>query len=250
MIGRDHSGETHRSFLRKISIFSHLSDSEMDSVARMFRERRYGRNEIIFSEEETGRYMYIINRGRVKVSRILANGRETILAFHEAGEYFGEMSLIDGETAPATVTALVPTVILFIDSRDFVRLLDNPQVNRALCKMLSKRCRDAWAQISVLTFHHADARIRATLYQLCKERGKETEKGVRINFHLTHRDLAEVAGISRETATRVLGQLQDQQLIALDQRCLLVSDPQRLVEPLRSNRADEPVRTGLKSLLP
>ena len=224
--------KTKEDFLKEVAIFSNLPDSEMESVARMFKERRYKKNEIIFVEEDTGKYMYIIKEGRVKVSRILPNGRETILAFHEAGEFFGEMALIDGETAPANVTALVSTTILFIDSRDFGSLLDNPQVNRALLKMLSKRCRDAWAQISVLAFHHADARIRAALYLLCKERGNETEKGVRINFQLTHRDLAEVAGISRETVTRVLGQLQNVALLTVEKGHFLVSDPEKLVEPL------------------
>ena len=71
------------------------------------------------------------------------NGKETILAFHETGEHFGEMALLDGETAPANVTALVSTTILFIDSRGFATLLYNPQVNQALFKILSKRCRDA-----------------------------------------------------------------------------------------------------------
>ena len=111
-IGRDYSQETLRNFLRKIEIFSHLSDSEMESVARTFRERHYGRDEIIF-------------------------------AFHETGEHFGEMALLDGETAPANVTALVSTTILFINSRGFATLLYNPQVNQALFKILSKRCRDA-----------------------------------------------------------------------------------------------------------
>ena len=142
-IGRDYSQETLRNFLRKIEIFSHLSDSEMESVARTFRERHYGRDEIIFAEEEIGKYMYIIKEGRVKGLTDPTNGKETILAFHETGEHFGEMALLDGETAPANVTALVSTTILFIDSRGFATLLYNPQVNQALFKILSKRCRDA-----------------------------------------------------------------------------------------------------------
>ena len=219
-------------FLRQIALFEDLADAEMESVAHLFKERHYKRNEVVFLEEDTGKYMYVVKKGRVKVSRALPNGREAILTFHKAGEYFGEMSLIDGETTPANVTAIVPTTILLITRHDFSLLLQNPKVNEMFLKTLCKRCREAWAQISVLAFHHADARVRAALYHLCQRRGIETEHGMRINLHLTHRELAELAGISRETATRVLGHLQSEKVLSVEKGYFLISDPEKLLEPL------------------
>jgi len=163
--------QENRTFLKKVAIFQDLADSELQSVAEMFKERQYKRNEIIFVEEDTGQYMYVVKKGRVKASRTLPNGREPILSFHQEGEYFGEMALIVGETAPANVTAVVATTILIIDRYDFSALLDIPKINSMFLKMLCRRCRDAWAQISVLTFHHADARIRAALDHLSQKRG-------------------------------------------------------------------------------
>ena len=221
-----------RAFLKKMAIFQDLADTELHSVAEMFKERQYKRNEIIFVEEDTGQYMYVVKKGRVKVSRTLPNGRETILTFHKEGEYFGEMSLIDGETAPANVTAVVATTILVMDRKDFNALLENPTINSMFLKMLCKRCREAWAQISVLAFHHADARIRAALYHLSRNRGTPTDHGIRIDLHLTHRELAEMAGISRETATRVLGQLQNEKTLTIEEGYFLISDAKKLVEPL------------------
>ena len=219
-------------FLSGVAIFEDLAEAEMDSVAPLFKERTYKRNEVIFLEEDTGKYMYVIKKGRVKVSRALPNGKEAILTFHEVGEYFGEMSLIDGGTTPANVTAVVPTTILVITRHDFAVLLKNPAVNAMFLKMLCKRCRDAWAQISVLAFHHADARVRGALYHLCQNRGIETDHGMRINLHLTHRELAELAGISRETATRVLGQLQSEAVLSVEKGYFLIPDPEKLMEPL------------------
>ncbi|MFQ5929323.1 MAG: Crp/Fnr family transcriptional regulator [Acidobacteriota bacterium] len=230
--------KNNKNFLSQVAIFAHLDHAEMESVAQTFKERRYKREEIIFVEEDRDPCMYVVKEGRVKVSRILPNGREAILSFHEAGEYFGEMSLIDGEAASVTATAIVPTTALLINHRDFSLLLENPQVNRVLLKVMCERCRDAWAQISVLTFHHANARIRAALDHLGQKRGIKTNRGTRINLHLTHRELAEMAGMSRETATRVLGQLQGQQVLAVDEGHFLISDPGRLVEPLLFGRAN------------
>ncbi len=224
--------QENRTFLKKVAIFQDLADSELQSVAEMFKERQYKRNEIIFVEEDTGQYMYMVKTGRVKASRTLPNGRETILSFHQEGEYFGEMSLIDGETAPANVTAVVASTILIIDRHDFSALLEIPKINSMFLKMLCRRCRDAWAQISVLTFHHADARIRAALDHLSRKRGTPTDHGIRIDLHLTHRELAEMAGISRETATRVLGKLQGEEILTINKGYILISDAKKLVEPL------------------
>jgi len=148
------------SFLREVALFEQLSDEELAEVAGMFRERTYRKNDIVFFEEDTGNYMYIVKEGRVKVSRLLPNGKEMILAFRETGEYFGEMSLLDGGTSAATVTAVIPSTILFTTQRDFQKLLSNASINTALLRMLCSRCREAWSQIEVLTFHNADARIR------------------------------------------------------------------------------------------
>lgn len=224
--------QENRAFLKKMAIFQDLADAELQSVAEMFQERQYKKNEIIFVEEDTGQYMYVVKEGRVKVSRSLPNGRETILTFHKEGEYFGEMSLIDGETAPANVTAVVATTILVIGQQDFSVLLANPKIQSMFLKVLCKRCRNAWAQISVLAFHHADARIRAALDHLSRNRGTPTDRGIRIDLHLTHRELAEMAGISRETATRVLGQLQSEGALTIEEGYFLISDAKKLVEPL------------------
>ena len=132
------------SFLRTIGLFKDISGEELELVSSLFRQRDYKKNDIIFFEEDTGNYMYIIRTGRVKVTRLLPSGKEMILAFREAGEYFGEMSLIDGGTTPATVTAVVPSTIVSITRRDFQTLLTIPQVNAGMLQMLCSRCREAW----------------------------------------------------------------------------------------------------------
>jgi len=220
------------SFLKNVALFSGLADEELAAVSEMFREHKYKRNEIIFFEEDTGKYMYIVKEGRVKVSRLLPSGKEMILTFHEAGEYFGEMSFLDGGTTPATVTAVVPTIILFMGGREFSLLMQDPKINTALMRVLCARCREAWAQIEVLTFHNADARIRTALYQLCQKRGVATDKGVMISLHLTHKELADITGISRETATRVLNTLQTDNILRVETRHFVVSDPEKLVDSL------------------
>ncbi len=219
-------------FLRKIPMFSELTEEDLEGIAILFRERRYRKNDIIFMEEDTGQYMYLVREGRVKVTRLLPNGKEMILAFHEAGEYFGEMALIDGGTTPASVTAVLPTTIFVMGAKEFSTLLEHPKTNRVILRTLCNRCRDAWAQIEVLTFHNADARVRMAFHQLVKKRGVETDNGYMIPMKLTHKELSDIVGISRETATRVLSHLQEQNLIRVETRRFVVLEPDRLIEDL------------------
>ena len=216
-------------FLRSVSLFRELPDGELREIARLFAERRYDRGQVVFSDDDTGRFMYVVKEGRVKVSRWLPSGREIILAFHPAGDWFGEMSLIDGQTVPATITAVVPTTVLSLARGRFQELLGRPPFVVALLRTLAGRCREAWQQIELLTHHQAEARIRMALHQLCQHRGAETPEGVRIEVPLTHRELASIAGVSRETVTRVLGHLAEQGLITVQGRRFVVAEPARLI---------------------
>ncbi len=219
-------------FLKKIPMFAELPDEDLEYVAGLFREKRYRKSDIIFMEEDTGQYMYLVKDGRVKVTRLLPNGKEMILAFHEPGEYFGEMALIDGGTTPATVTAVLPTTIYVMGAREFNFLLEHPKTNRVILRTLCRRCREAWAQIEVLTFHNADARIRMAFYQLVRSKGVAADGGYMIPMKLTHKELSDIVGISRETATRVLSHLQEEELIRVETRRFIVQDPERLIEDL------------------
>jgi CRP-like cAMP-binding protein len=219
-----------REFLRSISLFRDLGPAELEAVAAAFHERSYAKGQVIFTEEDTGHYMYVVRSGRVKVSRWLPSGREVILALHPAGDCFGEMSLLDGQTVPAVVTAVVPTTILSLHRARFTELLAQPAFALALLRTLCGRFRDAWRQIEVLTHHHAEARIRMALHQLCENKGSATPAGVRIEMPLTHRELASIAGVSRETVTRVLGSLGERGLVRSEGRLLLVPDPASLLD--------------------
>ncbi len=217
-------------FLRRVALFRDLADHELIDVAKLFTERSYRRGEVVFAEEQTGHFMYVVKEGRVKVSRWLPSGKEVILAFHPVADYFGEMALIDGRTVPATVTAVVPSAILTMSRSRFEVLLDNPRFVRGLLRDLCSRCREAWQQIELLNHDHAEARIRKALHRLCTENGESVSNGVRIGLRLTHRELASLAGVSRETATRVLSQLQREKMVRLEGKLFVVADPEQLVE--------------------
>ncbi len=217
-------------FLRQVSLFAGLTDFELIALAPALSERRYAAGEVVFSEEETGRCMYVVREGRVRVSRWLPSGRELVLAHHDAPEHFGEMALLDGLTAPATVTAATRSVILSLGKARFEELLQKPHFTRSLLDELCARCRASWKQIEVLSHRDAEARVRMALYRLCQSHGRETDLGTRIEMRLTHRELANMVGVTRETATRALMRLEGLKMIQVEERCFVVTEPERLIE--------------------
>ena len=222
--------EADAQFLGRMPLFSEFSDDELVLMSTRFETAKFKRGEVLFCEEDTGDYLYVVRSGRVKVSRVLPSGKEMLLAFHEEGDYFGELSLIDGGTTPATVTAVIPTTILAIGGRDFLQLSRNAKIKDALLLSLCRQLREAWSQIEILNFHNANARVRTVLYQLGEKKGVETFEGLMIRMRLTHRQLADLTGISRETATRVLSQLQVDGLVTMQGRNIVLRNPQDLIE--------------------
>lgn len=218
-------------FLRRVSLFETLDSEVLDVLSERLIERRFDRGQVVFTEEETGEYMYIVREGRVKVSRWLPDGREVILAFRGAADFFGEMSLIDGYSPRATITAVLPSSILSLSRVGFREVLHEPSFAAALMRTLCLRCRDAWQQVEILSHRNAEARIRMALHDLCGREGEEIEDGrVRLGVRLTHRDLANIAGVSRETATRALRHLVNEKIVEVEGRIFEIPDPDRLLE--------------------
>lgn len=217
--------------IRSVPLFSTLTDEEFNQLAHIFVARAYRKNQVIFLEEETGNYMYLVLSGKVKVAKSGAGGKETILAIHRAGDFFGEMSLLDGKTAPATVSAMEDSKIISVSGTDFHKyLLNNQKVMLQIIQVLCARLRQVW-QTQSLSSSTADARIRMGVYQLAKKHGIRDAHGTIIDLKITHQELAEMVGTSRETVTRVLTRLREQGIIEIDQRRITLLDPKALLEP-------------------
>jgi CRP/FNR family transcriptional regulator len=215
--------------IRKVPLFSTLTDDEFSQLAHIFVLRAYRKGQVIFLEEETGNYMYLVLSGKVKVSKAGTGGKETILAIHRTGDFFGEMSLLDGKTAPATVSAMEDAKIISVSGSDFHKyLMHNEKVMLQIINVLCARLRQVW-QTQSLSSSTADARIRMGIYQLAKRHGIRDAHGTIIDLKITHQELAEMVGTSRETVTRVLARLKDQGILEIDQRRMTLLDADALL---------------------
>ncbi len=215
--------------IRRVPLFSTLSDDEFNKLSHIFVVRVYRKNQIIFLEEETGNYMYLVLSGKVKVAKSTASGKETLLAIHRAGDFFGEMSLLDGKTSPATVSAIEDCKIISVRAADFHKhLMHNEKVLLQIINVLCARLRQVW-QTQSMSSSAADKRIRMGIHQLAQKHGIRDARGIIIDLKITHQELAEMVGTSRETVTRVLAHLRKRGVIEIIQRRITLLDENALL---------------------
>ncbi|MBS1113177.1 MAG: fnr-2 [Nitrospirae bacterium] len=195
--------------LQNIQLFSSLTENELQDVAGKIRIEEFRKNEIVMREEDTNEFMYIILAGQVKVIQATEDGKEILLAIHKTHEFFGEVSLIDGKTSPATVQASEDSFIAIISRKDFHSLISaQGKVLDALLQILCGRLRDSWRRIYLLNFKHASDRVKTLFFSLSFENGSKTPDGIVLNLKLTHQEIADMTGLTRESVTRVLDKLQ------------------------------------------
>jgi len=196
-------------FLKNIELFSSLTDDELQEVCKRVIVEEFKKSEVILHEEDANDYMYIILIGKVKVMQTTEDGKEIILAIHRADEFFGEISLIDGKTSPATVLATENSLIAIISKGDFYSLLSNqPKVFDKFLQILCSRLRESWKRIQILNFKNSSQRIKMLILMLSYDNGKKTPEGMVLNIKLTHQNIADMTGLTRETVTRVLDRWQ------------------------------------------
>jgi CRP-like cAMP-binding protein len=193
--------------LKGVGFFSELTDEGFRRIGG--RLQRFAKGAVILNEADTNECMYAVVEGEVKASRTLEGGRETILAIHGAGESFGELALIDGRTAPATVTASRDSLVALITKRDFNEvLMADRNVLSYFLRLMCSRLREAWRMQEILQQRDAHERVRMMFGKLAAERGTRLPEGTTlVNSRLTHQEVADMTGLSRETVTRVIDQM-------------------------------------------
>jgi len=212
--------------IRSIPFLSCLSDRENAEFKGFIVEKQVKKNQPILHEEDTSNYLYFIFSGKVKVIQLSANGKEKLLAIHKKGDFFGEMAILDGGTAPATVIALENTWIALISRDAFHRhLLNNNKVLREIIAMLCGRLRDAWSMIKVMTFADAEHRVRAVLKHMAQQFGVPDSEGTLIDMKLTHSDIGNFASLTRETVTRMIKRLEKSKEIEITPRKFILLKP-------------------------
>lgn len=185
--------------------------------------------EVLFYEGQPCKGMHIISRGRLRIFKTAASGREQVLAVNGPGETVAEVPVFDGGPYPASVIALEDTEIAFISRKDFQDYcLDHPEVALKVLAFVGARLRGLVNIIEELSFTTIRQRLVAMLVRLAQTEGKQTARGTEVLLPGSHQELANQLGTVRELVSRNLMRLQAEGLLDVDARQIVIKDPKGL----------------------
>lgn len=223
--------------LKGVELFSELNEEQLGMIANLVIVKNFNRDETVVLEgDDSVQALYLIATGSVQVYMTGIDGRETILSFLERGDFFGEMSLIDGEPRSASVRTVTDATLLVIHRESFLSLIrKTPEIAMALMSELCKRLRKANKQIGSLSTMSVSGRVAGTLLNLMQERGVRihTDNGnmvTVIHNRPTQQQLADMSGTTRETVSRICSLLVRANAIAMTGKDIVIFDEDALQE--------------------
>jgi CRP/FNR family cyclic AMP-dependent transcriptional regulator len=215
--------------LGRVPLFADLVEADLRELASVAVPRSYLEGEAVFREGDPGDTCYVIRSGAVRVTRRHSDGRSITLAELRPGDIFGELAMFDGETRSATVEAVEDTDALALLSGDLRRiLLAHPEIAVKMLAGLAARLRAANERISRQSFQTVAGRVASALLGQVEARRTEGGDGRDVLITATQAEIAQLAGASRESASRFLARLERAGLVTTGRGKLIVHDPAAL----------------------
>jgi len=216
------------STLRRLPLFTDLSDQELTLFAETVIRLEYPRGTSIFVEGDKCDELLIVETGAVKIIKSALNGRQQLLSIERRGGSLAEISVFDGGKYPASAEAADDVVLLRLPADNFRRIcLQNPELSLKVFKVLGHRLRHALSLVEELSFSTVRGRLIAHLLRLADEYGRKTVRGIEFELAENNEELAARLGTVRELISRNLGRLHGSGLIEMNRRTVLI--PNRTV---------------------
>lgn len=216
-------------FFKRCPLFDRLTPAESQRLEANSRFRSFAQKEAVYLPGEPGSTVLLLARGRIKIKAVTPDGRESILAFIHEGELFGELAIIDGAARTEFAEAVVPSQVLAVLRDDIVWLMSRrADVAMHVTKLLGFRLRRIENRLRNILFRSNRERVIALLLELMETHGEPRSDGCEIGMRLTHQDLANLIGATRESVTVTLGQLRHEGLIDIHRRRIRLLKPSRM----------------------
>jgi len=211
-----------------VSVFSTLERSDLERIAQLAVPRDFEPGEVVFREGDSSDTCYVVSGGRARAIRSHRDGRTITLATFGPGDIFGELALFEDERRSATVEAIERTSVLGVLGPDMRRLMnEHAEISARLVIALGRRLRETNERLSRQSFQTVQSRVAVVLSQLVEQELADGQRGD-VLVTATQADLAQLAGSSRESASRFLAVLERAGVISQGRGRLVVHDSEAL----------------------
>lgn len=195
--------------LKKIPIFSTLTDDELKEIQPYFIKESLKKKQEIFSEGDPSDWFYILISGKVKITKMSYEGKEIIIELISPPDFFGGLAVLKGFPYPANAISMEDIEVFKISRHDMLKIIDRfPNVMHNIMSNLGDRIKEFHETLKSIALERVESRIISLLLKLADKIGeKKGNKKILINMRLTKQDIAEMVGTTVETAIRVMSRL-------------------------------------------
>lgn len=219
-------------------LFAGLPETARMELASLMYPIEVAAGELVFYEGLPAHGLYVLCAGKIKVAKRVKGGRSQVLKLLAPGEILGEKTLFDQETYTCYAKALEPSRLMFIARADFLGFLRRyPDVALRLIEKLSRELKAFGDKLVEISAYSAKERMARVLLELARAFGVETSAGLDIGVELPRSEIAEMAGVTTETAVRILSEFKERGILTLPGRRIIIlkrEELQALARPFRT----------------
>jgi CRP/FNR family transcriptional regulator, cyclic AMP receptor protein len=216
-------------YLKKVPLLADLAPDALMQLAEVVEMKEIRRRQVIYLPGDPGSAVYVVNGGRVKVSKVTRDGKELTLAYRQPGEVFGEACLIDGSPREEMAEAMENAIVTEIEREQFEKLLmTQASLGYKMTKILAQRRREMETKIENLVFKDVNSKLAELLLRLATEYGVDDSRGTLVQLKITHQEMANLIGSTRETVSLTLAQFKRKGLIQTEGRKVIIADREGL----------------------
>jgi CRP/FNR family transcriptional regulator, cyclic AMP receptor protein len=212
-------------YLKKIPLLSEMPSEDISALAQSTTLEEVRRRRVIYLPGDPGRSIYFVSGGRIKISRVTRDGKELTLAYRGPTEIFGELCLMDGGPRQEMAEAIENALIANIPLEEFEKILrSSASVASTLVRILCERRRELENKVEDLVYRDVNAKLAELLLKLAEDYGVDDARGTILAVKVTHQEMANIIGSTRETVSLTLSQFKRQKLITTDGRKIILVD--------------------------
>jgi CRP/FNR family transcriptional regulator, cyclic AMP receptor protein len=220
--------------LKQVPMFRSLKPEDIQRIAAFLQRHVLRKGDVLFRNGEEGHSLYMIIAGKIKIVRQSRDGDEMILAMLSAGDFCGEMALLDGLSRSADAVAVEETHVYGLNRKDFLAyVMNNETAVKAVLSALSKRLRRADDFLEDIFFLNVAARLAKKLIELATSNGFQEGESGPIKLNISQKDLAGMIGATRESVNKELRVLREKNLISLSGRTILIHNMEALRQRIK-----------------
>ncbi len=225
-------------FLKKMKLFEGMNaEKQVHELDLITQHKQYKKNEPVILPGDRKRRVYLLKKGHIKLCRLSPDGKSVTLAILDPGEIFGEMRALDNR--PSTVVAealntLESVTVCEINHDDFENyLLRFPEIAVKVLKLVGAQTAQLESRIEDLAFRSVPSRLASLFVDLSSKYGERSSTGMRISLRLTHQNLADLVGATRETVSVIIGEFARMGIIARNKGHISLLDKRKLMQLLK-----------------